>query len=177
MESVLHITCMPEAGSTDQGEILRGCSPETSRKLLILRRATLKFLPTMDPPRAGGHSAETRRVSPWNSAGVARTCFLGPRHVPDGQGKAADLKKQVRAALPRPEFLPILGSRKAVNARNASTAGGIRKSSIAHGPITKAVTRDDGRARSQGGKMGRARSFAAAQDDSMDGGADNPTSA
>jgi hypothetical protein len=43
-------------------------------------------------------SAETRRVSPWNSAGVARTCFLGPRHVPDGQGKAADLKN--RSALP-----------------------------------------------------------------------------
>ena len=27
-------------------------------------------------------SAETRRVIPWNSAGVARTCFLGPRLVP-----------------------------------------------------------------------------------------------
>jgi hypothetical protein len=43
-------------------------------------------------------SAETRRASPWNSAGVARTWFLGPRHVPGGQGKAADLKN--RSALP-----------------------------------------------------------------------------
>ena len=44
------------------------------------------------------YSAEARRVSPWNSAGVARSCFLGPRHVPAGQGKAADLKN--RSALP-----------------------------------------------------------------------------
>jgi hypothetical protein len=51
-------------------------------------------------------SAETRRVSPWNSAGVARTCFLGPRFVPDGQGNAADLKN--RSALPflGPSFCP-----------------------------------------------------------------------
>jgi len=47
---------------------------------------------------AGGSSAGTRRVSPLNSAGVARTCFLGPRLVSDGQGKAADLKN--RSALP-----------------------------------------------------------------------------
>jgi hypothetical protein len=68
---------------------------------------------------ACGSSAETRRVSPWNSARVARTCFLGPRLVPDGQGKAADLKNR-SATLPRPEFLPIMGSRKAVNAQNDS---------------------------------------------------------
>jgi hypothetical protein len=30
---------------------------------------------------------------------------------------------QVRAILPRPEFLPILGSRKAVNAQNDSAEG------------------------------------------------------
>ena len=30
--------------------------------------------------------------------GVARTCFVGPRLVPGGQGKAADL--QNRSALP-----------------------------------------------------------------------------
>jgi hypothetical protein len=34
--------------------------------------------------------------------------------------KSRGPKKQVRATLPRPEFLPILGSRKAVNAQNDS---------------------------------------------------------
>jgi hypothetical protein len=51
-------------------------------------------------------SAETRRVSLWNSASVARTCFLGPRHVPDGQGKAADLKNRSALRFLGPSFCP-----------------------------------------------------------------------
>jgi hypothetical protein len=44
--------------------------------------------------------------SPLDSARVAQTYFLGPRLVPDGQGKAADLKN--RSALPflGPSFFP-----------------------------------------------------------------------
>ena len=39
-------------------------SPATSRKLLILRRANLKLLPTMDPPAAGRHSVVTHSAIP-----------------------------------------------------------------------------------------------------------------
>ena len=40
--------------------------------------------------------------------------------------KSRGPKKQVRATLPRPEFLPITGSRKAVNAQNDSAFGFFR---------------------------------------------------
>jgi hypothetical protein len=39
---------------------------------------------------------------------------------PQWTRKSRGPKKQVRATLPRPEFLPILGSRKAVDAQNDS---------------------------------------------------------
>ena len=45
-----------------------------------------------------------------------------PRWTRESRGP----KKQVRATLPRPEFLPILGSRKAVNAQNDSPFGFFR---------------------------------------------------
>jgi len=41
--------------------------------------------------------------------------------------KSRGPKKQVRATLPRPEFPPILGSRKAVNAQNDSAFEFLRK--------------------------------------------------
>ena len=46
--------------------------------------------------------------------------FFRSRARPRWTRKSRGPKKQVRATLPRPEFPPILGSRKAVNAQNDS---------------------------------------------------------
>jgi hypothetical protein len=54
-----------------------------------------------------------------HEAGVAGTRFVGPRVVRDGHGKAT---KQVPATFPRPEFPPVMASRKAVNAQDDSAA-------------------------------------------------------
>jgi hypothetical protein len=46
--------------------------------------------------------------------------FFRSAAFPCPSGTCRGPKKQVRATLPRPEFLPILGSRKAVDAQNDS---------------------------------------------------------
>ncbi|MGA2987495.1 MAG: hypothetical protein ABSG32_27200, partial [Terriglobia bacterium] len=51
---------------------------------------------------------------------VARTCFLGPRLFLVHRGRAADLKNRSALLFPRPEFPPIMGSRKAVDAQHES---------------------------------------------------------
>ena len=82
------------------------------------------------PPESGGelfkNSPPQMRRGGAPSAGVVLTSkrsadlFFRSAAHPRWTRKSRGPKKQVRATLPRPEFLPILGSRKAVNAQNDS---------------------------------------------------------
>ena len=75
----------------------------------------------MENRRKGGAKQAAEKPSHAVILSVAKDLALSifKRHVPDGQGKAADLKTR-SATLPRPEFLPIMGSRTAVDAQNDS---------------------------------------------------------
>ena len=79
----------------------------------------------MEKVTLGSQGAIVSRMGLGNMGMSRRSADLFFRSAarPRWTRKSHGPKKQVRATLPRPEFLPIMGRRTAVNAQNDSAYG------------------------------------------------------
>jgi hypothetical protein len=103
--------------------LLRDTGPEPGA--LALMAHLLDELYRRREADLGGVRGRTSASRPfYGQVDYSTTCsadlFCRSAVLPPFTTKSRGPKKQVRATLPRPEFLPILGSRKAVNAQNDS---------------------------------------------------------